>query len=85
MAGMYQAVANDGVRIPPRIVEATVGPDGVRTPTAAPEAVRVISPESARNRLKVAVSTLRKSGLEPILQTHAGGYLLDPAIPVRSI
>ena len=35
MAGMYQAVANDGVRIPPRIVEATVGPDGVRTPVAS--------------------------------------------------
>jgi len=44
-----------------------------------------ISLESARNRLKVAVSTLRKSGLEPILQTHAKGYLLDPGIPIRSI
>ena len=28
MAGMYQAVANNGLRIPPRIVEATVSPDG---------------------------------------------------------
>ncbi|MFC7658497.1 penicillin-binding transpeptidase domain-containing protein [Pseudonocardia benzenivorans] len=31
MAGMYQAVANDGVRIPPRIVAATIGPNGERT------------------------------------------------------
>ena len=38
MAGMYQAVANDGVRIPPRIVEATIGPDGVRTPAAGARA-----------------------------------------------
>jgi cell division protein FtsI (penicillin-binding protein 3) len=48
MAGMYQAVANDGLRVPPRIVEATVGPDGARTPLPRPEPVRVISPESAR-------------------------------------
>ncbi|MHA6795326.1 peptidoglycan D,D-transpeptidase FtsI family protein [Pseudonocardia bannensis] len=48
MAGMYQAVANDGVRIPPRIVSATIGPDGARTPSPAPEPVRVISPETAQ-------------------------------------
>ncbi|MDN5933686.1 MAG: penicillin-binding protein 2 [Pseudonocardia sp.] len=47
MAGMYQAVANDGVRIPPRIVSGTIGPDGLRTPTPAPEPVRVVSPETA--------------------------------------
>ncbi len=28
MAGMYQGIANDGVRIPPRIVKATIAPDG---------------------------------------------------------
>ncbi|WP_214405288.1 peptidoglycan D,D-transpeptidase FtsI family protein [Pseudonocardia lacus] len=48
MAGIYQAVANDGVRVPPRIVQATIGPDGVRTPSPAPEPVRVVSPETAR-------------------------------------
>ncbi|GEC18573.1 cell division protein FtsI [Pseudonocardia hydrocarbonoxydans] len=47
MAGMYQAIANDGVRIPPRIVAGTIGPDGLRTPTPAPEPVRVVSPETA--------------------------------------
>jgi len=47
MAGMFQAVANDGVRIPPRVISATIGPDGVRTPTVAPEPVRVVSPETA--------------------------------------
>jgi cell division protein FtsI (penicillin-binding protein 3) len=47
MAGMYQAVANDGVRIPPRILAGTVGPDGVLTPVPAPEPVRVVSPETA--------------------------------------
>ncbi|WP_214369453.1 peptidoglycan D,D-transpeptidase FtsI family protein [Pseudonocardia sp. H11422] len=48
MAGMYQAVANDGVRIPPRIISATIGPDGARTPSPAPEPVRVVSPETAQ-------------------------------------
>ena len=45
---MYQAVANDGVRVPPRIVEATIGADGVRTPSPTPEGVRVMTPETAR-------------------------------------
>ncbi len=47
MAGMFQAVANDGVRIPPRIISGAVGPDGVRIPEPAPEPVRVVSPETA--------------------------------------
>jgi cell division protein FtsI (penicillin-binding protein 3) len=47
MAGMYQAVANDGLRIPPRIVESTTGPDGVRVPTPAPQGVQVVSPQTA--------------------------------------
>ncbi|WP_193047370.1 peptidoglycan D,D-transpeptidase FtsI family protein [Mycolicibacterium baixiangningiae] len=48
MAGMYQAMANDGVRVPPRILEATVAPDGTRTEEPRPEGVRVVSPETAR-------------------------------------
>ncbi|MEU4313523.1 penicillin-binding protein 2 [Nocardia sp. NPDC024068] len=48
MTGMFQAIANDGVRIPPRIVRATVAPDGTRTEEPAPEGVRVVSPETSR-------------------------------------
>ncbi|MGH3975874.1 MAG: peptidoglycan D,D-transpeptidase FtsI family protein [Pseudonocardiaceae bacterium] len=48
MAGMYQAIANDGLRIPPRIVSAEIAPDGTRTASPRPEAVRVVSPETAR-------------------------------------
>ena len=48
MTGMYQAIANDGVRIPPRIVKATVAPDGTRTEEPRPEGVRVVSPQTAQ-------------------------------------
>jgi len=48
LADMYQAIANDGVRIPPRIIEATVGPDGVRHPQPQPAGVRVVSPQTAQ-------------------------------------
>ena len=36
MTGMYQAIANDGVRIPPLIVKATIAPDGTRTEEPRP-------------------------------------------------
>jgi cell division protein FtsI (penicillin-binding protein 3) len=61
MAGMYQAVANDGVRVPPRIVEATIGPDGVRTPTPAPDPVRVVSPETAQ-KLRTMLTAVTQDG-----------------------
>ena len=48
MSGLFQTIANDGLRIPPRIVMDIVGPNGeVNTPDA-PEPVRVVSPEAAR-------------------------------------
>ncbi|MFD1151862.1 peptidoglycan D,D-transpeptidase FtsI family protein [Saccharothrix hoggarensis] len=48
MTGMYQAIANDGVRIPPRIIRAEVSADGSRKETPQPESVRVVSPQTAK-------------------------------------
>ncbi|QII01602.1 penicillin-binding protein 2 [Rhodococcoides fascians A21d2] len=48
MTGMYQAIANNGVRIPPRIVEATVDANGQRTETQRPDGVYVVSPDTAK-------------------------------------
>ena len=48
MAGMYQAIANDGVRIPPRVVSAEIAPDGTRTLPPRPAGIRVVSPQTAR-------------------------------------
>ncbi|BBX11053.1 penicillin-binding protein PbpB [Mycobacterium novum] len=55
MAGMYQAIANDGLRIPPRIIKATIAPDGARTEEPRPDGVRVVSEQTAqtvRNMLR---------------------------------
>ncbi|OBI07765.1 cell division protein FtsI [Mycolicibacter heraklionensis] len=58
MAGMYQAIANDGVRIPPRIIKSTIAADGTRTEEPRPEGVRVVSEQTAatvRNMLRSVV------------------------------
>jgi cell division protein FtsI (penicillin-binding protein 3) len=58
MTGMYQAIANDGLRIPPRITKATIAPDGTRTEELRPEGIRVVSPQTAqtvRNMLRAVV------------------------------
>ncbi|WP_233442428.1 peptidoglycan D,D-transpeptidase FtsI family protein [Lentzea atacamensis] len=48
MTGMYQAIANDGVRIPPRLIRAEIGAEGARSEKQRPEGVRVVSPETAK-------------------------------------
>ncbi|MGO1049862.1 peptidoglycan D,D-transpeptidase FtsI family protein [Crossiella sp. CA198] len=55
MAGMYQIIANDGVRVPPRIVRAELvstpggGADAKqRREEKRPDGVRVVSPETAK-------------------------------------
>ncbi len=61
MAGMYQAVANDGVRIPPRIVASTTGPDGVRVPTPRADPVTVMSPENAKTLRTMLTAVTQKA------------------------
>src|ERR1700759_4326319 len=48
MTDMYQTIANDGVRIPPRIIKATLAADGTRTEEARPEGIRVVSAQTAQ-------------------------------------
>lgn len=59
------------------------------TPVATEELIAAgwpsekILPAAASQRLRVAISTLRKLGLADVLLHQDGGYLLDPAILVR--
>jgi cell division protein FtsI (penicillin-binding protein 3) len=64
MTGMYQTIANDGVRMPPRIIKATVAADGTKTEEPRPEPVRVVSPETAQ--------TVRHM-LQAVVQRDPGG------------
>jgi cell division protein FtsI (penicillin-binding protein 3) len=56
LAGMYQAIANDGLRVPPRIVQATLDPDGNRHPEPRPDPVRVVSPQIAQQLRQMLVA-----------------------------
>jgi cell division protein FtsI (penicillin-binding protein 3) len=47
-AGVFQTIANGGVRVPPTLVASTESVDGTRTPTPSGKPVRVISTGSAR-------------------------------------
>jgi cell division protein FtsI (penicillin-binding protein 3) len=62
LASMYQTVANDGVRVPPRIVGSVTNPDGSVTPTAQPAGVRVLSTPTARTLRTMLESVTLKGG-----------------------
>ncbi|MCG7440616.1 penicillin-binding protein 2 [Corynebacterium sp. ACRPQ] len=48
MASVYQALANGGERIEPRIIDSVKGPDGKDEKLEAPEKNQVVSPETAK-------------------------------------
>ena len=70
LASMYQTVANNGVRIPPRVVESVTNTDGSVTPTAQPKGVQVMSAATAKT-----VRTMLES------VTMEGGTGVKAAIP----
>lgn len=60
MTGMYQAIANDGVRVPPRIIKSIIADDGSRSDEPRPEGVRVVSPETARTVRHMLRATIQR-------------------------
>ncbi len=60
MTGMFQTIANDGVRIPPRIIKTTVAADGTRTDEPRPEGVRVVSPQTAQTVRQMLRATVQR-------------------------
>jgi cell division protein FtsI (penicillin-binding protein 3) len=51
MADEYQAIANGGLRIPPRIIQSITKPDGTVQVTPQPAGVRVVTPQTASTLL----------------------------------
>ncbi len=71
-AGVFQTIANDGVRIPPRIVAATADGHGGYTPTAAPKPVTVVSPGTAKQVRDMLEGVVGKEGTAP--EAKIAGY-----------
>jgi cell division protein FtsI (penicillin-binding protein 3) len=60
MTDMYQAIANNGVRVPPRVISAEVRPDGTKVASPRPPGVQVVSPQTAntvKDMLRAVVQT----------------------------
>jgi cell division protein FtsI (penicillin-binding protein 3) len=70
LASIYQTIANNGARVPPRIVQSVTASDGALTTTRQPKAVKVVSAKTAQ--------TLRTM-LESV--TLPGGTGTKAAIP----
>jgi cell division protein FtsI (penicillin-binding protein 3) len=70
LASMYQAIANNGQRIAPRIVESVTKADGTVINTQQPAATQVVSPQTAK--------TIRTM-LESVTMT--GGTGVKAAVP----
>jgi cell division protein FtsI (penicillin-binding protein 3) len=60
MTGMYQAIANDGVRVPPRIIKTTIAADGTHTDEPRPKGVRVVSPQTAQTVRQMLRATVQR-------------------------
>ena len=59
MTSMYQAIANGGVRIEPRIIKSKLKPGGSRVPGPKPDKVRVVSEHTADTVLKMLRGTVQ--------------------------
>jgi cell division protein FtsI (penicillin-binding protein 3) len=62
LASMYQAIANNGTRIPPRIVQSVANPDGSITATPQPQGTQVVSVKAAQTVRTMLESVMLKGG-----------------------
>jgi cell division protein FtsI (penicillin-binding protein 3) len=68
MASIYQTIANDGVRIQPRIVESVTSPGGKVTDAPGPESTRVISKSTADQMAYMLEAVVGPGGTAPLGQ-----------------
>jgi cell division protein FtsI (penicillin-binding protein 3) len=66
MAAIFQAIANDGVRIEPRIVKSVTDPAGRVTPAPEPESTRVISEATADRMAYMLEAVVGPGGTAPL-------------------
>ncbi|MCH8613241.1 peptidoglycan D,D-transpeptidase FtsI family protein [Arsenicicoccus dermatophilus] len=61
-AGVYQTIANGGVRIPPSLVAGQTGADGRFVPAKAPEPQQVVSPGVAKQLTEMMEAVVSEEG-----------------------
>jgi cell division protein FtsI (penicillin-binding protein 3) len=63
--GIFQTIANNGLRMPPRLVDGYVGASGSETKTAPSTGVRVVSPAVAQELRIMLEGVVSKDGTAP--------------------
>jgi cell division protein FtsI (penicillin-binding protein 3) len=66
MASIYQAIANGGVRVPPRVVASVTAPDGTTSTPAVPEPTRVVSEDTADDLAYMLEAVVGPGGTAPL-------------------
>jgi len=66
-AGVFQTIANGGVRVPPTLVESTTAADGTVTPTPAREGIRVVSEPTAKQVSQMLEEVTLPGGTAPMV------------------
>jgi cell division protein FtsI (penicillin-binding protein 3) len=64
-ASVFATIANDGLRVPPRIVQSVISPDGTVTPTPTPKAVQVVKSSTAKQVRLMMEGVVGKGGTAP--------------------
>ena len=64
-ASVFATIANDGVRVEPRIIQSTIAPDGTVTPTPAPKSVQVVKAATAKQIRLMLEGVVGKGGTAP--------------------
>jgi len=65
LASMYQAIANNGVRIAPRVIDSVTAADGTVTTPAAPTPERVVSTSTAKTLQDMLQMVTQTGGTAP--------------------
>jgi cell division protein FtsI (penicillin-binding protein 3) len=62
LGSMYQTIANNGVRIPPRIVQSVTNQDGTTAQTAQPAGIEAVTPQTAQTVRTMLESVTQDGG-----------------------
>ncbi|MCL9797852.1 penicillin-binding protein 2, partial [Frankia sp. AgKG'84/4] len=68
MASVYATIANGGVRVAPRLVDAVTGPDGVVTTTPQAPGRRVVSAQTASTLTRMLEAVASNEGTAPLAE-----------------